>query len=149
MGTAYRKYLLTARNDNTRSSEPSLISKNEIQVYESLPERYLFAAFFEAIQRKDDTFYVVSFSDDHLLVPASEHNSTARPRMSLLLPAVPLNGMYICKPLAKFSLTFILFRNYAHASRSRINDAGNHRLITVRIERTVLLRILDFRLTVK
>lgn len=70
-----------------------MIARNEIQVFENLPDRYLFAAFFEAIQKKDDTFYVVSFSDDHLLLPASEHNGTTRPRMSLLLPTVPLNGM--------------------------------------------------------
>lgn len=90
--TAYRKYLLTQRNTLSRNANAQLIAKNEIQVYEALPERYLFAAFFEAIQRKNDTFYVVSFSDDHLLVPATEHNSTVRPRMSLLLPAMPLNG---------------------------------------------------------
>ncbi len=89
--TAYRKYLLTRRNIVTPSSHAQLISKNEIQVYEALPNQYLFDAFFEAIQRKNDTFYVVSFSDDHLLLPATEHNSTVRPRMSLLLPAMPLN----------------------------------------------------------
>lgn len=89
--TAYRKYLLTQRNSVVRNTQAQLISKNEIQIYEAVPDRYLFAAFFEAIQRKDDTFYVVSFSDDHLLLPATEHNSTVRPRMSLLLPAMPLN----------------------------------------------------------
>lgn len=89
--TAYRKYLLTQRNSVVRNTQAQFISKNEIQIYEAVPDRYLFAAFFEAIQRKDDTFYVVSFSDDHLLLPATEHNSTVRPRMSLLLPAMPLN----------------------------------------------------------
>ena len=50
-------------------------------------------SFLEAIQRRDDTYYVVSFSPDHLLVPATSHNATARPRMSLLLPTPKsLNG---------------------------------------------------------
>jgi len=87
--TAYRKYLLAPQN---RVSHTGWITKNEIQLYESVTDRHLFAAFFEAIQRKDDTFYVVSFSGDHLLLPATEHNSTLRPRMSLLLPAIPFNS---------------------------------------------------------
>lgn len=96
--TAYRKYLLTQRNSVVRNPHAQLISKNEIQIYEALPERYLFAAFFEAIERKNDTFYVVSFSSDHLLLPATEHNNnTVRPRMSLLLPAMPLNRKWIVR----------------------------------------------------
>lgn len=87
--TAYRKYLLAPQN---RVSHTGWITKNEIQLYESVTDRHLFAAFFEAIQRKDDTFYVVSFSGDHLLLPATLHNSTLRPRMSLLLPAIPFNS---------------------------------------------------------
>ena len=90
--TAYRNYLLTQRNSVVRNHHAQIMSKNEIQIYEALPDRYLFAAFFEAIERKNDTFYVVSFSSDHLLLPATEHNNnTVRPRMSLLLPAMPLN----------------------------------------------------------
>jgi len=91
--TAYRKYLLS---QNSRIN-PQWIANNEIQLYESLPDRYLFDAFFEAIDKKDDTFYVVSFSADHLLLPATIHNNTIRPRMSLLLPAMPLNGNSITK----------------------------------------------------
>jgi len=52
------------------------------------PPKHTFASFFEAIDRRDDTFYVVSFSGDHLLVPATNHSKATRPRMSLLLPAV-------------------------------------------------------------
>lgn len=50
------------------------------------------SSFLEAIQRRDDTYYVVSFSPDHLLVPATARNDSARPRMSLLMPTPrPMN----------------------------------------------------------
>merc|ERR1719361_2623448 len=52
---------------------------------------FSYEALFEAIQRREDTFYVVSFSGDHLLLPAKSRNESSRPRMSLLLPSVPLN----------------------------------------------------------
>jgi len=55
------------------------------------PPRHTFASFFEEIDRRDDTFYVVSFSGDHLLVPATNHNQTKRPRMSLLMPAIQIS----------------------------------------------------------
>jgi len=45
----------------------------------------------EAIHRRDDTFYVVSFNGDHIMLPALSHNQTQRPRMSLLLPSQPMN----------------------------------------------------------
>ncbi|XP_030917525.1 cyclic AMP-dependent transcription factor ATF-6 alpha [Geospiza fortis] len=47
--------------------------------------------FFEAIHRREDTFYVVSFRRDHLLLPATTHNKTRRPKMSIVLPAVNIN----------------------------------------------------------
>lgn len=50
------------------------------------------SSFLESIQRRDDTYYVVSFSPDHLLVPATARNDSARPRMSLLMPTPrPIN----------------------------------------------------------
>ncbi|XP_054270866.1 cyclic AMP-dependent transcription factor ATF-6 alpha isoform X2 [Macrosteles quadrilineatus] len=47
---------------------------------------------FGALNRRDDTFYVVSFSGDHLLLPAAAHNNSVRPKMSLVLPALPFNS---------------------------------------------------------
>ena len=114
--TAYRKYLLTQRTI-TRNTHAQLISRNEIQVYEAFPRQFHFDAFFEAIQRKNDTFYVVSFSDDHLLLPATEHNSTVRPRMSLLLPAMPLNReieYFVSYLWPNFTLYFVLQRQCNH-----------------------------------
>lgn len=63
------------------------ISNGELQVYSPSPEQ-LYSEFFEAINRQDDTFYVVSFSADHLLLPALHHNKTRRPKMSLIMPSM-------------------------------------------------------------
>ncbi|XP_052894370.1 cyclic AMP-dependent transcription factor ATF-6 alpha [Anopheles moucheti] len=51
-----------------------------------------YAEFFEEIGRRDDTFYLVSFSEEHLLLPALSYNKTNRPRMSLMLPTVTAPG---------------------------------------------------------
>ncbi|KAM3596369.1 uncharacterized protein V6R79_013266 [Siganus canaliculatus] len=47
--------------------------------------------FLDAIDRREDTFYVVSFRRDHLLLPAIVHNKTSRPKMSLVMPAMSVN----------------------------------------------------------
>ena len=67
--------------------EPANNNKNALSFY-SQTRRNSFASFFDAIDRKDDTFYVVSFSGDHLLVPATNHSKSSQPLMSLMLPAV-------------------------------------------------------------
>uniref|UniRef100_A0A7P0TAH1 Activating transcription factor 6 n=2 Tax=Homo sapiens TaxID=9606 RepID=A0A7P0TAH1_HUMAN len=100
----------------------SSISRNsgsELQVYYASPRSY--QDFFEAIRRRGDTFYVVSFrrvvcflcagiksihsvlsftrsiamhcrlGRDHLLLPATTHNKTTRPKMSIVLPAININ----------------------------------------------------------
>lgn len=70
-----------------------LTERGEISLYDSETPRFTYESFFEAIDRREDTFYVVSFSGDHLLLPASSRNQSIRPRMSLLLPSVtvPMN----------------------------------------------------------
>lgn len=66
-------------------------SKTAVQIFSRKPEQ-IFSEFFEAINRQDDTFYVVSFTDQHMLLPALNHNKTRRPKMSLIMPSVLLNG---------------------------------------------------------
>ena len=58
-----------------------------------VPPRNTYDSFFDAIDRREDTFYVVSFSGDHLLLPASfaGRNKSSRPKMSLLLPSITVN----------------------------------------------------------
>lgn len=67
---------------------------NKIQVYNPNTQDMKYAELFEELRRQDDTFYVVSFSGDHLLLPALAHNKTFRPKMSLMLPSVGPNGTY-------------------------------------------------------
>ncbi|XP_041868567.1 LOW QUALITY PROTEIN: cyclic AMP-dependent transcription factor ATF-6 beta [Melanotaenia boesemani] len=50
-----------------------------------------YSEFLDAIDRREDTFYVVSFRRDHLLLPAISHNKTSRPKMSLVMPAMSVN----------------------------------------------------------
>lgn len=68
-------------------------TRNEIQVFAPTPEQ-LYSEFFEAINRQDDTFYVVSFTDQHLLLPALHHNKTRRPKMSLIMRSMLPNGEF-------------------------------------------------------
>ncbi|KAI4882109.1 hypothetical protein NFI96_010739 [Prochilodus magdalenae] len=65
---------------------------NELQVYYA-PHAY--TNFFDELNRRGDTFYVVSFRRDHLLLPATNHNKGSRPKMSLVLPAMNINESVI------------------------------------------------------
>ncbi|CAK9810656.1 Cyclic AMP-dependent transcription factor ATF-6 alpha [Anthophora plagiata] len=65
---------------------------NAVEVFSPIVKEH--ASLFEALGRRDDTFYVVWFSGEHLLLPASSKNSTGRPRMSLVLPALPMNETF-------------------------------------------------------
>ncbi|XP_053907928.1 cyclic AMP-dependent transcription factor ATF-6 beta [Cuculus canorus] len=60
----------------------------QLQLYRPDPPE---PPFFAAIDRREDTFYVVSFRRDHLLLPAISHNKTSRPKMSLVMPAAAIN----------------------------------------------------------
>nr|XP_033772364.1 cyclic AMP-dependent transcription factor ATF-6 beta isoform X2 [Geotrypetes seraphini] len=68
---------------------PDRGSPGQLQVYQRLDQTY--EDFMGAIDRREDTFYVVSFRRDHLLLPAISHNKTTRPKMSLVMPAMALN----------------------------------------------------------
>ncbi|XP_072115487.1 cyclic AMP-dependent transcription factor ATF-6 beta-like isoform X1 [Mobula birostris] len=65
------------------------LTSSQLQVYQSPEQSYY--DFMDAIDRREDTFYVVSFRRDHLLLPAISHNKTNRPKMSLVMPAMPVN----------------------------------------------------------
>ncbi|XP_036827118.1 cyclic AMP-dependent transcription factor ATF-6 beta isoform X6 [Oncorhynchus mykiss] len=64
--------------------------ESQIQVFPAGPE-ISYSDFMDAIDRREDTFYVVSFRRDHLLLPAISHNKTTRPKMSLVMPAMSVN----------------------------------------------------------
>ncbi|XP_056620299.1 cyclic AMP-dependent transcription factor ATF-6 alpha [Triplophysa dalaica] len=63
---------------------------SELQVYYA-PHR-TYNDFFDELNRRGDTFYVISFRRDHLLLPATSHNKGSRPKMSLVLPAMNYNS---------------------------------------------------------
>ncbi|XP_048832549.1 cyclic AMP-dependent transcription factor ATF-6 alpha isoform X2 [Brienomyrus brachyistius] len=70
-------------------SSPDLSEKNsskELQVNYGPYERY--RDLFEKTRRHNDTFYVISFHREYLLLPATHHNKGTRPKMSVVLPAM-------------------------------------------------------------
>ncbi|XP_008291453.1 cyclic AMP-dependent transcription factor ATF-6 alpha [Stegastes partitus] len=66
---------------------------SELQVYYA--PRNTYSDFFDELHRRGDTFYVVSFRRDHLLLPATNHNKGRRPKMSVVLPAMNINESII------------------------------------------------------
>ncbi|XP_041861699.1 cyclic AMP-dependent transcription factor ATF-6 alpha isoform X2 [Melanotaenia boesemani] len=75
--------------DTTEKKNPG----RELQVYYA--PQHIYTDFFEELNRRGDTFYVVSFRRDHLLLPATNHNKGSRPKMSLVLPAMNINDSII------------------------------------------------------
>lgn len=81
--------VLTVQYTDSTEKSPG----NELQVYYA-PHR-TYNDFFDEIHRRGDTFYVVSFRRDHLLLPATSHNKGSRPKMSVVLPAMNINDRVI------------------------------------------------------
>lgn len=75
--------------DTTEKKSPG----SELQVYYA-PQR-TYSDFFDELNRRGDTFYVISFRRDHLLLPATNHNKGSRPKMSVVLPAMNINDSVI------------------------------------------------------
>uniref|UniRef100_A0A8C2ZDD9 Activating transcription factor 6 n=1 Tax=Cyclopterus lumpus TaxID=8103 RepID=A0A8C2ZDD9_CYCLU len=76
----------------TETSEEKNLG-SELQVYYA--PHHTYRDFFDELNRRGDTFYVVSFRRDHLLLPATRHNKGSRPKMSLVLPAMNINDSTI------------------------------------------------------
>ncbi|TSW21791.1 Cyclic AMP-dependent transcription factor ATF-6 alpha [Bagarius yarrelli] len=68
-------------------------SGSELQVYYA--PQYTYSDLFGNLNRRGDTFYVISFRRDHLLLPATSHNRGSRPKMSVVLPAMNINDSVI------------------------------------------------------
>lgn len=77
----------------------------KVQLYNPNDNAIKYAEFFEEIAKREDTFYVVSFSPDHLLLPAAFYNKSNRPKMSLMLPTFKNNGEL-------FDFSFQIFQNF-------------------------------------
>lgn len=88
-----RRRVQSGSYDAKRNSIDENIGGKHVQVFSPVYSNAMkYATFFEEIHRQDDTFYVVSFRADHLLLPALAHNKTFRPKMSLMLPAWNVNN---------------------------------------------------------
>lgn len=82
------KFAVDKRRTTTTSTEAG-----EVDVFRRPPKKIeeQYAELFAELRRRDDTFYVVSFNADHLMLPALEYNKTERPKMSLMFPALGFN----------------------------------------------------------
>lgn len=94
--TDVANYVTRKYTDIDEKSHLDRNSGSELQVYYAPDKRY--PSFFEAIRRRGDTFYLISFRRDHFLLPAISHNKTTRPKMSLVLPAMKIDDRLINEP---------------------------------------------------
>uniref|UniRef100_F1KWK1 Cyclic AMP-dependent transcription factor ATF-6 alpha n=1 Tax=Ascaris suum TaxID=6253 RepID=F1KWK1_ASCSU len=78
-----------ARSSKKSSSGYSDRSAFDLFVPHSVELQYMELA--RALKQRDDTLYVVAMKDYYLL-PATDRNSTMRPRVALILPALSYNG---------------------------------------------------------
>nr|XP_020503261.1 cyclic AMP-dependent transcription factor ATF-6 alpha [Labrus bergylta] len=87
---AQRAQIVTVQyTETTEQKNPG----SELQVYYA--PHHTYSDFFDEINRRGDTFYVVSFRRDHLLLPATSHNKGSRPKMSVVMPAMNINDSII------------------------------------------------------
>uniref|UniRef100_A0A915A7D8 BZIP domain-containing protein n=1 Tax=Parascaris univalens TaxID=6257 RepID=A0A915A7D8_PARUN len=77
------------RSSKKTSSAHGDRSAFDLFVAPSLELQYMELA--RALKQRDDTLYVVAMKDYYLL-PATDRNSTMRPRVALILPALSYNG---------------------------------------------------------
>ncbi|XP_078073432.1 cyclic AMP-dependent transcription factor ATF-6 beta isoform X3 [Mustelus asterias] len=89
MRTQQRKINLSRFIPVHSAEATTRLASSQLQIYQSPEQSYY--DFMDAIDRREDTFYVVSFRRDHLLLPAISHNKTNRPKMSLVMPAMAVN----------------------------------------------------------
>uniref|UniRef100_A0AAV2L3C1 BZIP domain-containing protein n=1 Tax=Knipowitschia caucasica TaxID=637954 RepID=A0AAV2L3C1_KNICA len=99
----YKSTRTILKTDNKEASEIVTVeyaktseeknSGSELQVYYA--PHHTYTDFFDELNRRPDTFYVVSFRRDHLLLPATSHNKGQRPKMSVILPAMNINESII------------------------------------------------------
>ncbi|KAB7495820.1 Cyclic AMP-dependent transcription factor ATF-6 alpha [Armadillidium nasatum] len=83
--TAAYQYLYHSEKNNP-SLLPNQMGEDD---YFSKEAQYLggsLRSLLQSIERRNDTYYVVSLTAEHILLPASAHNTSMRPKMSLLVP---------------------------------------------------------------
>ncbi|XP_071802773.1 cyclic AMP-dependent transcription factor ATF-6 beta-like [Asterias amurensis] len=126
----------TKRNPFKRAPPTLQVDPNErsLQVYDSLFQR-TYDSLLDALNRRDDTFYVVSFRRDHMLLPATAHNNTQRPRMSLVMPSVGVNESSLNTPKDHISMmqidcevmnTKMVYIKEGHIPGAKNNTVANH-----------------------
>lgn len=102
MPKKYRKMQLRNRRNNKKHQDKYAVERRRVVTQEDAGQVDVFssgnkgemkyAELFKELRRRDDTFYVVSFNADHLMLPALAYNKTKRPKMSLMFPALGFNG---------------------------------------------------------
>ncbi|XP_029640795.1 cyclic AMP-dependent transcription factor ATF-6 alpha [Octopus sinensis] len=94
--------------------------------------------YLKNIPRRNDTFYVLSLSMDHFLLPATAHNKTMRPRMSMMMPALALNDS-VHRPDGSIGLiqidcevvsTQLIHVHDKYETRNQLQPNGSHSVHT-------------------
>nr|CAB3263365.1 uncharacterized protein LOC778962 [Phallusia mammillata] len=80
------------RGHTKQRSRPPVSDQTAVAIYNKRDDKL--KKLLEAIDRRNDTIYMISFSQDHILLPAMTRNSSRQTRMSLVLPTVAPNESY-------------------------------------------------------